>query len=76
MIESLAWLSEEGADDCFFGGAISSREFDELLDVAVHRIRLLPSEGVPLFFKKFIVPRRGERKLTRLVISTEGRNLS
>jgi hypothetical protein len=39
MIESLAWLSEEGADDCFFGGAISSREFCQLFDVSAHGVK-------------------------------------
>src|SRR4030095_12975735 len=36
MIEALAWLSEEGADDCCFGGAISSRESCESFDVVSH----------------------------------------
>src|SRR5215468_7510346 len=36
MVESFARLSKEGADDCRFGGAISSREFRQLFDVVNH----------------------------------------
>jgi hypothetical protein len=39
MIESLAWLSEEGADDCCFGRAISAREFRQLFDVSFHGVK-------------------------------------
>src|SRR5262245_26900917 len=36
MVESLARLSKEGADDCRFGGAIILREFGQLFDVVNH----------------------------------------
>src|SRR5262245_20897237 len=36
MVESLARLSKEGADDCRFSGAISSREFRQAFDVVNH----------------------------------------
>jgi hypothetical protein len=39
MIESLARLGEEGADDCFFSGAISSRELRQLFDILSHELR-------------------------------------
>src|SRR5215510_15730793 len=36
MVESLARLSKEGADDCRFSGAISSREFRQAFDIVNH----------------------------------------